>query len=117
MAIYCPECGKEIKEGETCGCAECNRRGSKPVRQPGASDADAPAVSGGLNIGLGILIMLLCVALIWPAGVTAAYKTILGWLPEAARDSAEHVPAWKLAITVLGLGIIAILFRLNRPRR
>lgn len=115
MAIYCPECGQPIKEGESCGCAACNRRGSKPVRRPDGQDV--PTVSAGLNYTLGVLIMLLCVSLIWPAGVTAAYKIVLGWLPESARDAAEHIPAWKTAITILGLGIVAILFRMNPPRR
>ena len=116
MAIYCPECGQEIKEGGTCGCPACSRQASKPAPGPGAPADDSSAGNGGLNIGLGILIMLFCMFLIWPAGVTAAYRTVVGWLPESVQEHARHVPAWRLTITLLGAGIALSLFRMNRRR-
>lgn len=118
MPVYCPECGNELKADGTGGCIQCSRVGPRSVGTPPAgSTSEGPSDSSGMNVGLGILIMLLCLFLIWPAGLTAGYNAIIGLLPADAQEQARHIPAWRIAITLLGVGILLMVVKMNRKGR
>ena len=112
--MYCPECGKEIKE-ESKFCPECGTslKGEEPVRKPVEDrKPQGPSVTisltpGKISISLGAILIIVCFFLPWARGCTGYEYARMGL--EAVEGGSDPSIEILLLLAIPALGVISLV--------